>query len=468
MKVNVLRAAVLAALLPAVAAGCAPTNAATAAQAVQAPATAAARLPGPDFSRLVEQVGPAVVNISVTQRMQPAAAQGLPFDKDHPFYEFFRRFEGPQGPMPQPAPRQGVGSGFIVSPDGYILTNAHVVDGAKEVDVKLTDRREFVAKVVGRDEKSDVALLKIDAKDLPSVRIGDPEEVKVGQWVVAMGSPFGFENSVTAGIVSAKSRSLGDGYVPFLQTDVAVNPGNSGGPLFDLEGNVVGINSQIYSRTGGYMGLSFAIPIDVAMHVKDELQAHGKVTRGRIGVTIQPLNQSLARSFGLEKPQGALVSSVEDGGPAARAGLKPGDVILGWNGAEVEEGTRLPALVARTSPGESAKARIWRDGKERTLEIRVGAMPGEGAAVAAAAGPAGDAGKLGLTLRPGESGLVVEQAAGAAAEAGVRAGDVVLALNHKPVKSVDELRAALEDAGKNVALLVQRGEARMYVPVETG
>ena len=473
MRMNVLRAAVLAALVPAVAAGCAPSNAAPSPGAAAAPQAApapspAARLPGPDFSRLVEQVGPAVVNISVTQRMQPAAAQGLPFDKDHPFYEFFRRFEGPQGSLPQPAPRQGVGSGFIVSPDGYILTNAHVVDGAKEVDVKLTDRREFVAKVIGRDEKSDVALLKIDAKDLPSVRIGSPDDVKVGQWVVAMGSPFGFESSVTAGIVSAKSRSLGDGYVPFIQTDVAVNPGNSGGPLFDLDGNVVGINSQIYSRTGGYMGLSFAIPIDVAMHVKDELQAHGKVTRGRIGVTIQPLNQSLAQSFGLDKPRGALVSSVEDGGPAARAGLKPGDVILGWNGAEVDAGTTLPALVARTSPGESAKARIWRDGKERTLEIRVGAMPGEGAAVAAAGAPAGDAGKLGLTLRPSESGLVVEQAAGAAAEAGVRAGDVVLALNQQPVKSVDELRAALEKAGKNVALLVQRGEARMYVPVETG
>ena len=462
MKTTVLRAAVLAAVLPAFAAGCAPSAAAPTSQVAAAPGTA--RLAVPDFTRLVEQAGAAVVNISVTQKARPAA-QALPFDKDDPFYEFFRRF---QLPAPNQAPRHGVGSGFIVSPEGHILTNAHVVDGAKEVDVKLTDRREFVAKVVGVDPKSDVALIKIDARDLPVVRIGNPDEVKVGQWVVAMGSPFGFENSVTAGIVSAKSRSLGDGYVPFIQTDVAVNPGNSGGPLFDLEGNVVGINSQIYSRTGGYMGLSFAIPIDVAMHVKGELQAHGKVTRGRIGVTIQSLNQSLAQSFGLEKAEGALVSSVDDDGPAARAGIQPGDVILAWNGKPVSDSAALPVLVARTAPGEQAKVRLWRDGKERVVQVEVGTMPGENAAVASAGSPGADAGKLGLTLREGDDGLVVQDAAGAAAAAGVRAGDVILALNNAPVKSVEQLRARLEGAGKHVALLVQRGETKMYVPVEVG
>jgi serine protease Do len=284
-----------------------------------------------------------------------------------------------------------------------------------------------------------------------------------------MGSPFGFENSVTAGIVSAKSRSLpGDGYVPFIQTDVAVNPGNSGGPLFDLEGNVVGINSQIYSRTGGYMGLSFAIPIDVAMHVKEQLQKHGKVTRGRIGVAIQPLNQSLAQSFGLDKPQGALVSSVDEDGPAARAGIQPGDVILGWNGEAVEEASSLPVLVARTAPGKDAKVRVWREGKERTLEVEVGTLPGDEAALASAGGPAAQAAKLGLTLKQGGPGLVVEKAAGAAAAAGVRPGDVILALNNERVETVDELRGLLESAGKRVALLVQRGEAKMYLPVEVG
>ena len=463
MKTNVMRAAVLAALVPAFAAGCAPSAAAPT-PSVQA-AQSAPRLAVPDFTRLVEQAGPAVVNISVTQKARPAA-QALPFDKDDPFYEFFRRFQPPTAP--NQAPRHGVGSGFIVTTDGYILTNAHVVDGAKEVDVKLTDRREFVAKVVGVDPKSDVALLKIDARDLPVVRIGNPDDIKVGQWVVAMGSPFGFENSVTAGIVSAKSRSLGDGYVPFIQTDVAVNPGNSGGPLFDLEGNVVGINSQIYSRTGGYMGLSFAIPIDVAMHVKGELQEHGKVTRGRIGVTIQSLNQSLAQSFGLKKAEGALVSSLDDNGPAARAGIKPGDVILGWNGTAVSESAALPVLVARTAPGEHAKVRLWRGGKERVVEVEVGTMPGENAEVASAGSPGDDAGKLGLTLRRGDDGLVVQNAAGAAAAAGVRVGDVILALNNEPVKSVEQLREILEGAGKHVALLVQRGETKMYVPVEVG
>jgi len=335
--------------------------------------------------------------------------------------------------------------------------------------VKLTDRREFIAKVIGTDPKSDVALIRIDARDLPVVKIGNAKNVKPGQWVVAMGSPFGFENSVTAGIVSAKSRSLpGDGYVPFIQTDVAVNPGNSGGPLFDMDGNVIGINSQIYSQTGGYMGLSFAIPIDVAMHVKDELQKHGKVTRGRIGVAVQNVNQSLAQSFGLKKPEGALVSAVEDNGPAAKAGIKPGDVILAWNGTPVDESSSLPVLVADTAPGKTAQVRVWRDGKEQTLNLTVGTMPNENEKTASADSPASNSGKLGLAVRASDEGLVVEDASGPAAAAGVQEGDVILAVNNQRVKSVEQLRRLLDKAGKHVALLVQRDEMKMYVPVDLG
>jgi serine protease Do len=470
MKTNILRAAVLAALLPAFVAGCSPSMAAPTAQAAAPAATASQAVrPGPDFSPLAEQAGPAVVNISVTQKAVAATEEQLPLDKKDPMYEFFKRFRGQQGQQQRQAPRHGVGSGFIVSPDGYILTNAHVVDGAKVVDVKLTDRREFVAKVIGTDPKSDVALIKIDAKDLPVVKIGHMKDVKVGQWVVAMGSPFGFENSVTAGIVSAKSRSLpGDGYVPFIQTDVAVNPGNSGGPLFDMDGRVIGINSQIYSQTGGYMGLSFAIPIDVAMHVKDELQKHGKVTRGRLGVAVQNVNQSLAQSFGLRKPEGALVTSVDGKGPAAKAGIKAGDVILGWNGAPVDESASLPPLVADTAPGQPAKVRIWRDGKEQTLNVTVGTTPDEKDKVASAESPATNSGKLGLVVHASDDGLVVQDASGPAAEAGVQQGDVILAVNNQPVKSVKQLRGVIDKAGKHVALLVQRDDATMYVPIDLG
>ena len=459
MKMQVMRAAVLAAFLPAFVAGCSSSTGAPAPQAT-APAAAAAQL-RPDFSQLAEQAGPAVVNISVTAKAKAAA-----LDPKDPMYEFFRRF---QAPAPNQAPRHGVGSGFIVSPDGYVLTNAHVVEGASVVDVKLTDRREFTAKVVGTDPRSDIALLKIDAKDLPTVKIGSAKNIKVGQWVVAMGSPFGFENSVTAGIVSAKSRALpGDGYVPFIQTDVAVNPGNSGGPLFDLDGNVIGINSQIYSQTGGYMGLSFAIPIDVAMHVKDELQKHGSVTRGRIGVAVQSVNQSLAQSFGLKKPQGALVSSVEDGSPAAKAGIRSGDVILSWNGAAIDDSTSLPAMVADTAPGKVAKVRVWRDGKEHELGVTVGTIANEKLASAADESGAASSGKLGVTLRDADGGLVVQDATGPAAAAGVQRGDVIVAVNGQPVKSVEQLKKLVDKAGKHVALLVQRNEAKMYVPVDLG
>ncbi|MGE5640011.1 MAG: Do family serine endopeptidase, partial [Clostridia bacterium] len=399
MKTKILHAAVVAAFVPALLAGCADSHAAPTAAAPVAQQSVAN--PGrPDFTQLVQQEGPAVVNISVTEKASPTA--NAPADPDDPMFQFFKRFGVPipkQGPQGE---RHGVGSGFIVSPDGYILTNAHVVDGAKNVDVKLTDRREFTAKVVGTDPKSDIALIKIDARDLPVVKIGHSKDIKVGEWVVAMGSPFGFENSVTAGIVSATSRSLpGDSYVPFIQTDVAVNPGNSGGPLFDMDGNVVGINSQIYSQTGGYMGLSFAIPIDVAMQVKGELQAHGKVTRGRIGVAVQNVNQSLAQSFGMPKPEGALVASVEDGSPAAKAGLKPGDVILGWNGSTIDTSGSLPVLVAQTKPGQDAKMRIWRDGHEQTLDVKVGQMKAEKQQVASASdSQQSNSGKLGLVVQP--------------------------------------------------------------------
>ena len=465
MKKQVLHAAIAAVFASGLLAGCSSSAAGTA-LAATAPAAAVQTAPGvraPDFSQLVEQAGPAVVNISVTEKVPTAQSQ--PFDKDDPMYEFFRRF---QIPLPKQAPRHGVGSGFIVSPDGYILTNAHVVDGAKEVDVKLTDRREFVAKVVGADPKTDVALIKIDARGLPVVHIGNPREVKPGQWVVAVGSPFGFENSVTAGIVSAKSRSLSDSYVPFIQTDVAVNPGNSGGPLFDMNGNVVGINSQIYSQTGGYMGLSFAIPIDVAMHVKDELQKHGKVTRGRIGVTIQPVNQRLAQSFGLGKPEGALVSSVEDGSPAARAGLKPGDVILAWNGAPIDESAKLPVLVADTQPGKNAQMKVWRDGHATSLDVKVAAMADSGQKVASADKGEANSGRLGLAVEPTDQGLVVQDASGPAAAAGVLEGDVILAVNSKPVKTVQELKRLVSSAGKHVALLVQRNDSKIFVPVDLG
>ena len=458
------RAALLAALFPVVIAGCSASTAATQPAAVPAaPAAAAVRGPGFDFTQLAKDEGPAVVNISVTKEV---ATQMPQLDPNDPFYQFFRRF---QVPVPRQAPERGIGSGFIISPDGYILTNAHVVDGVKEVHVKLTDRREFTAKVVGTDPKTDVALIKIDAANLPTVRIGSARNVEVGQWVVAMGSPFGFENSLTAGVVSAKSRSLpGDGYVPFIQTDVAVNPGNSGGPLFDMNGNVIGINSQIYSRSGGYMGVSFAIPIDVAMHVKDELASSGHVTRGRIGVAIQSVNQSLAQSFGLAKPEGALVSSVADNSPAARAGIRPGDVILAWNGRPIDDSAELPGLVADTPPGKHATVKLWRNGAEQTLGVTVGRMADEKAASAEGANPDANSGRLGLAVQQSDQGLVVAGASGPAARAGVQQGDVILAVNNQPVKNVEQLRRLVDKAGRHVALLVQREDAKVYVPVDLG
>ncbi len=439
------------------------------------PASVAAALPG--FGAIAEKYGPAVVNVS-TRRAIPAGYETTPFgerEQGDPFFEFFRRF-GP--PLPRgEAPTQGLGSGFVVSADGYVLTNAHVVAGASEVTVKLTDRREFPAKVVGLDKVTDVAVLKIEADGLPTVKLGDPARTRVGDWVVAIGSPFGFENSVTAGIVSAKSRSLPDeGYVPFIQTDVAVNPGNSGGPLFNLAGEVIGINSQIYTRSGGYQGLSFAIPIDVASKVQSQIVAHGTVTRGRLGVTIQEVNQTLADSFGLEQPHGALVSSVETDGPAHDAGLRPGDIILKFDGREIGGSNELPPAVANLNPGSIARLEIWRHGQTRQLEVVVGEAKAPKAAAMAAAGA--EHGTLGLVVRPltaeeardagAKEGLVVENASGPAARAGIRPGDVILSVNGQTIASVEQLRGLATKAGKHVALLVMRGETRIFVPVAVG
>jgi serine protease Do len=451
--------------------------------AAPAPATAAAPMRElPDFSALVESQGPAVVNISVKKDEAAVAMRGFRGPADEEMKEFLRRFgiPMPDRGMPMPdrgTPAQGVGSGFIVSPDGLILTNAHVVDGATEVVVKLADKREFKAKVLGADAKTDVAVIRIDATGLPAVKIGDTSKLRVGEWVAAIGSPFGLEHTVTAGIVSAKSRNLPDErLVPFIQTDVAVNPGNSGGPLFNMAGEVIGINSQIFSTSGGYMGLSFAIPIDLAMKVKDQLVAHGKVTRGRIGVTVQQVTQPLAESFGLGKARGALVANVEPGAPAAKAGLQTGDVILSFNGKPIAESGELPTIVADVKPGETATARVWRNGAERDVKITVGEMPAERTTLAGA--QAAPQGKLGVAVRPlsaeeakriqSEGGLVVEQVGGVAAKAGMRAGDVILGVNGKPVKSVDELKMAIDAAGKSAAVLVQRGDSRIFVPVQIG
>jgi serine protease Do len=430
----------------------------------------------PDFSALVEAQGPAVVNISVQAGMRTSArGPAMPgLDPDDPFQQFFRGFPG-QGHGG--VPMRGEGSGFIVSEDGIILTNAHVVADADKVKVKLKDRREFDAKVLGQDEASDVAVLKIDAANLPTVRLGSPADLKVGEWVVAIGAPFGFDNSVTAGIVSALGRNLpDDAYVPFIQTDVAVNPGNSGGPLFNLAGEVVGINSQIYSRSGGYQGVSFAIPIDVAMNVSRQLQADGHVTRGRLGVGIQDVDDALASTFGLDAPRGALVTSVEPDGPADAAGLKAGDVILSFGKKPVETAGQLPSMVAAAKPGKPVDLEIWRDGASRNVSVQPGTKSTGESVASSDASP--ESGRLGLMVRPlsteeqreidVEDGLVVEGVDGAAAEAGIRRGDVVLSANGKPTHSVEDLRKVVAGAKKNVALLVQRGEARIFVPVQLG
>jgi serine protease Do len=453
-------------------------------QAAMMPAEAAAKTGIPDFSGLAQTYGPAVVNISAkhvakTTHNASRRQQTPQMDPDDPFYQFFRHFYGQQGQGPDEddAPGESLGSGFVTSPDGYILTNAHVIAGADVITVKLTDKREFRARVIGVDKPSDVAVLKIDAKDLPTVKIGDPQQSKVGQWVVAIGSPYGFDNTVTSGIISAKARSLPDEtYVPFIQTDVPVNPGNSGGPLFNMTGEVIGINAMIYSQTGGFQGLSFAIPIDVAMHIRDELVKSGHVSRGRLGVSVQEMNQTLARSFGLDKPAGALVNSVEAGGPAARAGVRPGDVILKVDGVPVEASSDLPGRIAAMKPGTRVALTVWRDHAAHDIALGLGELTDSKLASNADTGVS--QGRLGVAVRPltpqekSESelsqGLVVEQASGAAASAGIEPGDVILAVNGQAVSTAAQLRASIGQGQGSVALLIQRDNAQIFVPVDLG
>jgi serine protease Do len=445
------------------------------------PAAGAAQLP--DFTDLVEKQGGAVVNISTSQSVRNPLLPQIPnLQEDDPFYEFFRRFI-PQPGQPREFQSQSLGSGFIVSQDGYIMTNAHVVEAADEITVKLTDKREFKAKVIGADRRTDLALIKIDASGLPAVKFGDPNKLRVGEWVLAIGSPFGFENTVTAGIVSAKGRSLPqENYVPFIQTDVAVNPGNSGGPLFNLRGEVVGINSQIYSRTGGFMGLSFAIPIDVANDIANQLRTAGKVTRGRIGVVIQPVSKELADGFGLSRSQGALVNSVEKGGPADKAGIEPGDVILRFDGKPVSSSEDLPRIVGSTRPGAKVNMQVWRNKGARDVQVVVAEMQDEKATRQASRRgskpPAVTQSQHGLTLseltdaQRGElkvnGGVLVEnvQGQGAAARAGIRRGDVILAVNNQDVKTVEQFNQMMGqfDKGRIVALLVRRGANSLYIP----
>jgi serine protease Do len=452
------------------------------AAAVSNPATRVAVASLPNFAPLVENSGPAVVNVEVVQQARNASQGGL--SPEDPLNDFFRRFGLPvpeYGPRGNPQPLRGAGSGFIVSADGYILTNAHVVAEADEVTVRLTDRREFQAKVIGADERTDVAVLKIEAQNLPTVRIGDPSGLRPGEWVLAIGSPFGFENSATAGIVSATARSLSEGgsnYVPFIQTDVAVNPGNSGGPLFNMQGEVVGINSQIFSRTGGYMGLSFAIPIDVAMDIREQLVKTGKVTRSRIGVTIQNVNAQLAESFGLERPYGALVSSVLADSPGEKAGIKPGDVILAVNGKTIEISSELPTVVARMRPGTEIDLTLWRAGRKQQVKVRTDQLE-ETATRTAGRAQSGaqtdEASRLGISVRVltdqekqrinSEGTLVVQRANGPAAAAGVQPGDIILGINGKRVRTVAELQEAAKIAGKTVALLIQREDAQIFIPL---
>jgi len=445
----------------------------------------------PDFTRLVEEQGNAVVNISTTQAVRRSGAlPQVPGIEDEEVLEFFRRFiprqPGPGQPAPGPRPEsRSLGSGFIISTDGYVLTNAHVVEGADEINVKLTDKREYKAKVIGADKRTDIALIKIDTTGLPAVRFGDPTKLKVGEWVVAIGSPFGFENTVTAGIVSAKGRSLPqENFVPFIQTDVAINPGNSGGPLFNMRGEVVGINSQIYSRTGGFMGLSFAIPADVALDVQKQLKEKGRVARGRIGVVIQEVTRDLATSFGLERARGALVNSVEKASPAEKAGVEATDIIVSFDGKPVESSSDLPRIVGATRPGSQVPLEVWRKGATKKLAITVGELQEDRVAAADKPKPQksaeAQANRLGIVVAELSAeqkkdmkvagGLVVTEVR-PDARADVRKGDVLLTVVHKgqhtELKSVEQFNKLLAGLDKNavITLQVKRGEQMAFVTI---
>jgi serine protease Do len=471
------------------------------------PASAQAQIVLPDFADLVDRQGGAVVNISTTQVVRGRG--GLPqlpnIPEDDPFFDFFRRFfppgqggpGGPGGQGPKEFESRSLGSGFIISADGFVLTNAHVVEGADDITVRLTDKREFRAKVVGADRRTDIALLKIEATNLPRVTLGDANKLRVGEWVLAIGSPFGFDNSVTAGIVSAKGRALPqENFVPFIQTDVAINPGNSGGPLFNLRGEVIGINSQIYSRTGGFMGLSFAIPIDVAMDIVTQLRATGRVARGRIGVVIQEVTKELAESFGLKKPMGALVNSLEKGGPAQLGGIEPSDIILRFDGRPVNSSSDLPRIVAATRPGSKAQVEVWRKGQSRELTVTVAdtpddKVPARGPQRGQPVPPPPGAPQQAPQQAPGQKpmvrqglsvidltpeqraqlrlpgGVLVDDAQGNAARAGIRRGDVIVAVNNVEIKTAEQFNTLITqtERGRNVALLVRRGENSIYVPL---
>ena len=460
------------------------------AQQVSPPSAAAVR--GlPDFTDLVEQVGPSVVNIRTLEKVRQQDVAGG--DPDEEMQEFFRRFFGVPIPnMPRQAPRsnrpqpqepqpRGVGSGFILTADGYIMTNAHVVDGADEVVVTLTDKREFKAKIVGADKRSDVAVVKITASGLPAVKVGDVSRLRVGEWVMAIGSPFGLENTVTAGIVSAKQRDTGD-YLPFIQTDVAINPGNSGGPLINMRGEVVGINSQIYSRSGGFMGISFSIPMDEAIRVSDQLRAQGRVTRGRIGVQIDQVTKEVAESIGLGKPQGALIRGVEEGSPAEKAGIEAGDIITRFDGKTIEKASDLPRLVGNAKPGSSVGVTVFRRGTSRDLKITVAELEQEKTVAqksqderkGTAAAPLGlgvadlsDAQKRELRVR---GGVRIESVGDPAARAGLREGDVILAIANTEVLRVRDFETIMArvDKSRPVSLLIRRGDVAQYVLVRPG
>ena len=475
----------------------APARVAAAPPAAPVP-TASASVRGlPDFADLVAQVGPAVVNVQVVERPQGASSDSDEGgdDSDDPFGDFFRHFGIPRGAIPQQprnfAPVHGIGSGFIISADGYILTNAHVVANASKITVKLTDRRELEGRVIGVDERTDVAVIKIAAKgNLPVVRLGDSSKLRPGQWVLAIGSPFGFENSVTAGVVSATARgNVGgeggnNGYVPFIQTDVAVNPGNSGGPLFNLNGEVVGINSQIYSRSGGYEGISFAIPIDVANNVAEQLIKTGRVSRGRIGVTIQEVTAATAENLGLDRPHGAAVASVESGGPADKAGIEPLDIIISVNGKPVETNDQLPSMIAEIKPGQQAQLEVWRDKAVKRINVTVEELKDKGSTEASLrhGGGGGDEGeaatvnnRIGLSVRAltaaektqikARGNIVVVNSKGPAAEAGLRSGDVILSINRSKIDSVAAFETAVKNAGHDATLLIQREGQQSIVTV---
>ncbi len=444
----------------------------------------------PDFTTLVEKNNAAVVNISTTQKIaageRPQMPDGLDVPEGTPLDEFFRHYFGEGGPggpgEGQPSEAKSLGSGFIISPDGYILTNQHVVKDADEIVVRLQDRRELVAKLVGSDKRSDIALLKIDATGLPAVNIGTSENLKVGAWVLAIGSPFGFDHSVTAGIVSAKGRNLpSDNYVPFIQTDVAINPGNSGGPLFNMDGLVVGVNSQIYSRSGGSMGISFAIPIEVAMKVVEQLKTSGRVSRGWLGVQIQDVTRELAESFGMKKPQGALISKILPKSPAEAAGLQIGDIIIGYNKQEIVSSSELPPLVGVTKIGDTASVKLIRQGQSKEVQIKIGALPDEDEAVAGAAESEGKpVNRLGLSvsdltaeqreqLDVKQNGVLVHEVKpGPAFDAGIRRGDVILRIQDQVIKNVKHFNDMVKGLPKekSVAVLVQRHGGSQFLALK--